>query len=370
MLETLTGIIDTFKCCIFTINVLTTLVPAFFLAAAVTTFVPMQVVLRYLGQKSNQVLAYLFSLLAGVALEICSCNVAPLYLSIYRRGAGFGPAISFLYGAPAINIVSMAFVFNVVGWRMGLWRIILTVVLAVLLGVIMELLYGCERAAEIESQLAAEKAAVASGGLLSLEEPTMNWGHWSILGLLTAALVIGATKLSFNLRLGAVIAVGLYSTVIVWRKLGWEQGKEWLWETWGVTKLIVPILLPAVILIGLAGEYIPIKPFTDLFGNNTVVSVGSASAFGSFMYFPILSEVAFVKQLLMLGMHPGPAMALLLTAPGLSLPTMLIIGRVMKFKHLVTYVALVIVLSAIMAWVFGHLVGPYSCPCSMHLYTK
>lgn len=371
--EALIGVVDVFSCCILTPKILTTMLPTFLLGGAIAAFAPMGVILRYLGARSNQPRAYLTAALCGPLLSLCSCNIVPLFASIHKRGAGIGPAFTFLFAGPAINIVAMVFTFQVIGFKIGMWRAILVPVMAILIGLTMSWIYRKEQAADLPSE-----AALAASGQAKLDGRL-----WALFGTLTAAVVFGAWEMPWTPKL---IGVGVFAVILVavaLRLFEPYERQEWLHETWGLVKLVVPVLLPAVLIIGLIATYIDVKLVYHLVGAPADLPVAHdalghlhnfwanfrpilfADLFGEVMYFPVLTEVAFTKAFLKLGMTVGPALALLLTGPGTSLPGAILVGRAVGWKKALMFELLCVVFTAIFALVFVGQIGQYICSCMM-----
>jgi len=358
--ETLLKTIDVFRCCIFTWDFFPVVLPAFLLAGAIPVFVPPQLVLRYLGQQARPVVSYTSAALSGFIVSMCSCNIVPLAASIYQRGAGVGPAFVFLYAGPAINFVTMVWVFQIVGWRMGLWRALAVPIIALCTGAIMHLVFRREAAARRQQALAAANFAQT--------ETAHPWKLGILFGLLVGILTLGARGLPWPVRLAAVAILATALVIALRRWFTARELKDWMRETGYFLRLVLPLLVPAILLIGLGFRLIPIKWMHEniytLVGDNSVRSTFIAAAFGSVMYFPILTEIAFTKALLKYGMiGVGPAMAILLNGPGVSLPGALLLCRVFGWKKTLIYELLEMSLGTIAALVFGQLYGEYVCPC-------
>ena len=364
--QVLSDVVNVFTCCILNWEALTVMLPAFLLAGAITVFIPPTVVLRYLGAGSKRWAAYLAAVLAGAVLEICSCNIVPLFASIHKRGAGFGPAITLLYTGPAINILSLIFTFKVLGWQLGVPRLVLPPLLGVLIGVVMAYVFRRE-----EQERQAEVRAAAAVQLAEDQQPA--WRLAAFFGTLLALMIIGGLGGSqmkwatWPRRMGALLP--LYGAVVAmsWRWFDTDQLKEWALETWKLIRQVVPILLVSVLAIGFLAREVPLTWMRDIHiaatNSQDPIGVVVASVFGSLMYFPILSEVAFTKALLKtFTMAAPPAVALLLTGSGLSLPSTILIWRVLGAKKTLLYwgllnlLAIGIVLALRSHW-------QYTCAC-------
>jgi uncharacterized membrane protein YraQ (UPF0718 family) len=362
MEQKLSEIVDVFSCCIFTPRILTTVLPAFLLAGAIAAFVPRAAVLYYLGPRAARSAAYGVSALSGCLLSLCSCNVVPLFLSIYRQGAGLGPAFAFLYAGPAINVVSLIMVFKVIGWRIGIWRALGVPVLSILVGAIMARLFRREEEERVQA-LAATGPTWADGG-----GPTLPQGlrpALVILALLLAFVIAGSVEIPWDWRAVVMTALLAIAVAMAWQLAGPERLVDWASETWAFFKLVMPVLVPVILLIGLVAAYMDVKWVYWLVGSNDPRSILFASLFGALMYFPILSEIAFAKAFLKLGMASGPALAILLTGPGVSLPGAVVLGRVIGWRKTIVYLGLVVTLATLTAIFFSSEVGQYLCPCIM-----
>jgi len=328
------------------------MVPAFILGGAIAAFVPSEKVLKYLGADANRFVAYAVASVSGVVLAVCSCNIVPLFVSIYRRGAGIGPATTFLYAGPAINVLSMIFVFHVIGFRIGIWRAIGVPVIAVLTGLLMALIWG--RRDRVRQAEAALQFAPVEGGPRRLP---------LVFGFLLALMVYGGIEMPTMPKVAGMVALALGLVLTVARSMDRDQLMSWLRETGLLVKLVVPILVPAVLIIGAIAHFTPLAFISHYLGYRNPFATLYATLFGALMYFPILTEVAFTKAFLKNSMDVGPAFALLMTGAGLSLPGMILIGRAMGLWRMVTYVLVLIALVMVAAWLFTQSIGLYICPC-------
>jgi uncharacterized membrane protein YraQ (UPF0718 family) len=278
--------------------------------------------------------------------------VIPLFVSIWRGGAGIGPAFAFLYAGPAINVVAVVFTCKVIGFGIGIFRVIAVAVMSIIVGLIMARVFRNDHA----SARVKPPSPVSFG-----PDPRVTG---MLLGALLLLLIVGAFDLSLRARLGVTLPVVAFLVWLIVFKLGREHTRQWLIETGMLLRKIIPILIPAVFVIGLLAQKVPLRAVTWLTGSNAPGPTLAAALFGSFMYFPILTETPFVKAMLkMMGMSLGPAMALLLTAPGLSLPGMIIVSRDIGGKKLVVYVASIVVLATLTGMLFGSKWGTYLCSC-------
>lgn len=360
----LLGVVDVFKCCILTWKALTVMLPAFLLAGAIAAFVPTALVLKYLGARAHKGRAYAVAAGSGIILALCSCNIVPLFVSIYRRGAGLGPAFTFLYAGPAINVVAILFTVQVIGWQIGLWRAAGVPLIALATGMTMAAMFRREQR---DPDLPDRQAEMDTGGAVTMGRV------WALLALLLALVVYGAWEMGLAARAGGMTLIAAATLGLLAARFERGEVAQWLGETWGLLKLVIPVLLPAVLIIGLLAAYVDVKLVYRLVGPVPGDSglwawlkpILLADLFGALMYFPILSEVAFTKTFLLLGMDIGPAMAVLLTGAGLSLPGLIIVSRVIGWRKTLTYQAVVILLTTAFAALFASEVGRYVCACLM-----
>jgi len=359
-------------------HVLLCLVPAFFIAGAIGVFVSQASVMKYLGARANKVLAYGVASVSGSVLAVCSCTGLPLFAGIYRMGAGLGPATAFLYSGPAINVLAIILTARVLGLELGVARAVGAVLFSIIIGLLMHLIFRSEELEKANGQMAMPAPEVArplwQNGLYFASMVGVlvfaNWGKpaeaqgvwaavysakwWITSGFAVAAalaiLFPHAPMLAF-----AAVVVGL--SVAISRDQG-EMG-EWFGTTWGFAKQILPLLLIGVIVAGaLLGRpehegLIPSAWVARAVGGNSLWSNFFASIAGAFMYFATLTEVPILQGLLGAGMGKGPALALLLAGPALSLPNMLVIRSVMGTKKTVVYVTLVVLMATLSGILYG-----------------
>lgn len=323
-------------------HVLTCLVPAFFIAGAIAVFISQGSVLRYFGAQANKVLSYGVASVSGTVLAVCSCTVLPLFAGIYKRGAGLGPAIAFLYSGPAINLLAIVYTARVLGWELGFARAVGSVVFSILIGLVMALLFRRKEEAQETVILPAEARSAPK--------------TLAFFFALIAILLVGTARIGTPVKLAGVMAliggVGLMS--VTWFER-WEI-QEWLRETWNLARKIFPLLLAGVFVAGALKVLLPPQWVAAYVGANTVSANLLASVLGALMYFSTLTEVPIIHTLMGLGMGRGPALALLLAGPALSLPSMLVIGGVMGARKTAAYALLVILTASFTGMMFGSIV--------------
>ncbi len=392
-------------------HVILCLLPAFLIAGVISVFVSQASVIKYFGAKSKKWVAYTVASVSGTILAVCSCTILPLFSSIHKRGAGLGPAIAFLYSGPAINILAIILTARILGFEIGVARFIGAVSFSVIIGLIMAFIYRKEEKKRAEEQMnfpdVPETRPLWQTSIhfftLVLILVFANWGKpqstdtssiwyyiwaykWYITGVfglglvysmiyilklkpwqvLTGALVTALSAfLIENPLISMVVGMASVATIALMDKSEDGENKEWIISSWGFTKQIVPLLAIGVVIAGfllgsthdntaIAGV-IPNSWISWAVGGNSVLSNFLASIVGAFMYFATLTEVPIIQGLMASGMGKGPALALLLAGPSLSLPNMLVIRGVMGTQKTVVYVTIVVVLSTIAGLIFGNL---------------
>lgn len=345
-------------------HVLLCLVPAFFIAGAISVFISQSAVIKYLGAKANKVLAYGIAAVSGTILAVCSCTVLPLFSGIYRRGAGLGPATAFLYSGPAINVLAIVMTAKVLGWQLGMARAVGAIVFSIILGFLMHLIF-----------LKEERMRHEKGGFQNeAEENRPLWKNVlyfaSMVGILVFANLskpAGSEEgvwwllFKFKWQVAAFFMIVLMGIIVRWFKK--RELREWVKTSWDFAKQIMPLLLLGVLVAGvLLGRpshegLIPPRFIESLVGGNSLFANLFASIIGAFMYFATLTEVPILQGLIGAGMGKGPALALLLAGPALSLPNMLVIRSVIGTKKTIVYVNLVVVMATLSGIIFGWIVS-------------
>lgn len=322
-------------------HVLTCLIPAFFIAGAITVFISNNAVLKYFGAGANRFLSYGVASVSGTLLAVCSCTVLPLFTGIYKRGAGLGPAVTFLFSGPAINLLAIVYSARLLGLDIGVARAVGAIAFSVLIGVIMALLFRRE-----EQILPVPDLAFASESE-DTKRPTVLLVFFATL---VGILIFGAAARWWETGLFTASLI-----VMVSRWFSWDEVKEWLTAIWDFIKQIAPWLLGGVFIAGIIRAYMPESWILSTVGDNSLVTNLIASVIGTFFYFATLTEVPIIKSFMELGMDKGPVLALLLAGPALSLPNMLVIRSVLGTRKTFAYVALVIILATAAGMLFGSL---------------
>jgi len=388
-------------------HTLACVVPAMFIAGAISTFLSQASVLRYLGPNSPRFLAYTVGAVSGCILAVCSCSVLPMFAGIYAMGAGLGPGSAFLYSGPAINVMAIFLSARVLGLDLGVARVIGAVAFAYVIGLTMAFIF---RRAEKKRVDAAMQLPQPPPSRRSLWQTVLYFAamvlflvfsDWYNTNDVTITLKDGTT-LTANIRTKMVDALdiqeygpdgkllpdlrrlpladvaevkpvpsfamtvhgikwylagamGLAVLVMLWRWFDREEIKGWLAATWDFAKQIVPLLFGGVFITGFISALVPEKAVASAVGDNGLLSTFVASFAGMCWYFATLTEIPIVQALMRLGMAKGPALALLLAGPALSIPSILVLIKIMGWKKTLTFCALAVVMSTTVGLVFGAL---------------
>lgn len=387
-------------------HTLACVIPALFIAGAITTFLSQSSVMRYLGPRANKPIAYGVASVSGAVLAVCSCSVLPMFAGIYNLGAGLGPASAFLYSGPAINILAIFLSARVLGVELGVARALGAIFFALLIGLSMAFLFRKSEKAKYEAALQMPEP----------EKPTRSlWKTALYMTCMIMFLVFSdwynpgdvvvqttknhkvqcvllqemkdevmvqlnqdfssqkaGSKYTFaktdivkieeaktwviqihHIRWYLAGLMGLLVSLMAWRWFSREEIKEWMQNSWEFAKLLIPLLFGGVFLVGFIGALLPDKQVAMLVGDNSLFSNFFASIVGALFYFATLTEIPIVQSLMKLGMHKGPALALLLAGPALSLPNMIVIWKIMGTKKTLAFTALVVVMATISGVLFG-----------------
>lgn len=348
-------------------HVIFSLIPAFLIAGAIHQFLDQDAVIKYLGAKTNKILAYFVASISGAILTVCSCTVLPLFSGIYKKGAGLGPAIAFLYSGPAINVLAIILTARVLGWQLGLARAVGAVIFSVVIGLLMHFFFLSEekeRHANGEFQLGSRE-----------DDHNLRSGFQNILYFISMiGFMVFANwarpqtgdeslwTIIFQYKWFLAFAfVSLFIYIVVY----WFKKQElilWGESSWGFAQQILPLLFLGIffagLLLGRPNEegLIPSRFISYLVGGNSLRANFFASFLSAFMYFATITEVPILQGLIGSGMGQGPALALLLAGPALSLPSMLVIRSVIGTKKTVAYVILVVIMATISGMIYGSII--------------
>jgi len=387
-------------------HTLACVVPALFIAGAIMTFLSQSSVIRYLGPKSNPVLAYAVASVAGCVLAVCSCSVLPMFAGIYSLGAGLGPATAFLYSGPGINVLAIFLSARVLGFSIGAGRFVGAVTFSVIIGLLMAAVFRKGERAKAQAAMQMPEPEKPNrhigktAAFLACMILFLVFSDWYNPGNVTVqtadgrnfkAVVIHETKDAIRFQLeqdlnesesGDKITVsksdiarmqeqknwvisihhikwylaglmGLFVALMAWRWFEKDELREWMQNTWEFAKLLVPLLFGGVFVVGFISTLLPEKQVAQWVGDNSLGSNLVASVIGAFWYFATLTEIPITQALMKLGMHKGPVMALLLAGPALSLPNILVIRKVIGNSKTIVFILLVIVMSTIVGMLFG-----------------
>ncbi len=346
-------------------HVLTCLVPAFFIAGAIAVFVSQASVLKYFGAQAKKILSYSVASVSGTVLAVCSCTVLPLFAGIYMRGAGIGPATTFLYSGPAINVLAIVLTAKVLGWKLGLARAVGAVVFSVIAGLAMAWIYR------------KDDMNRTAGAIYMPDEDDKSRALWQdALYMATMVLILvfaawakpapgdgGLWAMIFSIKWYVTAGLLIVLAVMLKTWFAKEELVNWVQATWGFMMQIFPLLLAGVLvagfLLGRPGQQalIPESFIVALVGGNSLWANLFASVSGALMYFATLTEVPILQGLIGSGMGQGPALALLLAGPALSFPSMITLAGIMGVKKTLTYCIIVVILSTAVGMGYGWLVG-------------
>ena len=344
-------------------HVLLCLVPAFFIAGAISVFVSQASVMRYLGAGASKWVAYPVAAISGTVLAVCSCTVLPLFAGIHKRGAGLGPATAFLYSGPAINVLAILLTARVLGLELGIARAVGAIVFSVVIGLAMHVLFRADeqvRAAAVPRPPvtpAPARGLGRDGLVLAAMVAVLVFANWSAPAAADGGVLAGVHAVKWPVT-GALL-LGLAAMLARWFRR--DELGEWVQSTWVFAQQILPLLLAGVLvagfLLGRPGHegMIPSTWVARLVGGNGPFANLFAAVVGAFMYFATLTEVPILQGLIGSGMGKGPALALLLAGPALSLPGMLVIRSVLGLRRTIAYLTLVVVLSTAAGLLYGTL---------------
>ena len=342
-------------------HVLLCLIPAFFIAGAIANFISQENIIKYFGAEANKFLSYTVASVSGTILAVCSCTVLPLFAGIYKRGAGIGPATAFLYSGPAINVLAIILTARVLGFELGLARAIGAIIFSIVIGLSMHFIFH-----EDEKEKIKDKSLFAES---NAPEERPLWQTAFYFATLVGILIFANWGKDGSFKIWQVIynskwhITGILLTILFWMLIKWfnkEERAQWVSSSWSFAQQILPLLLGGVLvagfLLGRPGSeaLIPKIWISNLVGGNSLWSNLFASVVGAFMYFATLTEIPILQGLLGAGMGKGPALALLLAGPALSLPNMLVIRSILGTKKTLMFIFLVITMATLSGMIFGY----------------
>lgn len=389
-------------------HTLACVVPAMFIAGAISTFMSQASVMKYLGPDANRFMAYTVASVAGIVLAVCSCSVLPMFAGIYTMGAGLGPASAFLYSGPAINVMAVFLSARVLGFDIGLARVIGAVGFSFVIGLAMAFIFKHDehvrnkKAMEMPPPPAPTRPLWQTALYMLCMIMFLVFSDWYNTNDVTIRMKTGiemkasiqystqdfievkeylpdgkravdAVRLekkdlekvipedNFVMRVHALKwwLAGLMLVFILIMLKKWftrNEIKEWMKATWDFGMMIVPLLFGGVFVTGFVGGILPEKAVAAFVGGNAFLSNFVASLIGALWYFATLTEIPIVEMLMRLGMGKGPALALLLAGPALSLPSILVINKIIGWRKTLAFCSLVVGLSTLVGFVFGQII--------------
>jgi uncharacterized membrane protein YraQ (UPF0718 family) len=327
---------------------------AFFMAGGIASMINKNFIIKYFGPNTPKHISYLVASVSGCLLAVCSCTILPLFAGIYKRGAGIGPATTFLFSGPAINVLAIFYSAALLGWGIGFTRAVFAILLSILIGLSMELIF--------KSHEKKRKFRIGKADSISTR-PAYQTAVFFLIQLAMLLIITASPKLvpilsvplygGFLVKHLLTILLAVVLAVVVKKWFKTDEIKAWLRETFILARMVVPLLLIGVAIAGILKAVIPPELIGQYVGGNSIMANFVASLIGALMYFATLTEVPIIKSLMELGMSVGPAMALLLAGPSLSIPTVLTISRILGVKKALTYLGLVVVFSTIAGLIAG-----------------
>ncbi len=334
-------------------HVLTCLIPAFFIAGAIAAFIKKEAILKYFGPNVKKSVSYPIASVSGAILAVCSCTILPLFAGLYKKGSGIGPATAFLYSGPAINVLAIVYTANVLGYQLGLARAVAAISMAFVIAFLMSYLFKSHDRENDKKNMNDVNAEITEP-----ERPA--WIKLSFFGLLVGILIVGASGLGWAPKLAIVYVLTLFVAVILIYYYEKYEVTEWGYETWDLTIKIFPILIAGTFVVGVIAFFLPPETFRPYLGNNDLSSAFFGAVIGAILYMPTLLEVPIIGTTFGYTsgvMGDAPALSLLLAGPSLSLPNMIVLFRIMEFKQWLAYIVIVVVLSTLMGFTYGLIVG-------------
>jgi len=354
-------------------HTLTCLLPAFFLAGAMVTFMNREAILDLLGEQANILKAFTLAAAASFLVAACSCTVIPVAAGLYFAGAGVGVAFIILWVAPAANVLALVYTGTILGAEMVTARIVAALLVAFAVGMVMRYAFRNEhreqenastspegdRESEKKSVEESERQSAGGSEARPARPPIISRTHFGLIVLVLVSLLAPNYLVQEGPYLHKVLVWGgvtLAAALYAWRMIPWTQITRWMGETWWFIRVIFPLLLAGVFLVGVIQAILPEQWVQDWLGSNTILASFLATLIGAVSYFATMTEAPFVDALMDMGMGYGPALTLLLVGPGISLPNWLAIARVFGIKKAMVYVPTIIVLGTFAGWFFGNFI--------------
>ncbi len=335
-------------------HVLTCLIPAFFIAGAIGAFVKKDTILNYFGPSVKKHLSITVASVSGSVLAVCSCTILPLFAGIYKKGSGIGPATTFLFAGPAINILAIIYTARALGFDLGVARAFFAILMSVVIGLLMSIIFKNHD----EEQMNKHKKNAQM--LISPRENSSKpkWIVPAFFTLMIAILVIGASIIDWMIKLGLIYILTIAIAILLIYYFQKDEITDWGFEIWDLTKKILPILLAGTFIVGVIAYFLPPETFRPYLGDNSITANFLASVIGALLYMPTLLEVPIVGTTFGYSdglMGGGPALALLLSGPAVSLPNMIVLYRIIGAKKTGVYIILVVIISTIVGFIYGNI---------------
>jgi len=331
------------------LHVLTCLIPAFLLAGGIMAFTSRETIIKYLGTKAKNIISFPLAAISSLFVAVCSCTVIPVAAGIYRKGGAIAPAFIILWVAPASNLLAVIYTGNIIGYDMALARIITALVTAFLMGTVMFLSFRKE---EVERVAVAEEGYSNNQKIIAGKDIILLL--LILFSLLSPNYLVTKGPYWHKVCVFAIsISIAFLYAYLVMEK---ERISDWLKETWWFVKSIFPLLLSGVFIVGIIGKLLPAEWIEHWLGGNSLFSSFLATLIGAVSYFATMTEAPFVDTLMKLGMGKGPALALLLAGPGMSLPNMLAIIKLFGLKKASVYIVTLIILATLSGWIWGNFI--------------
>ena len=329
-------------------HVLTCLVPAFFIAGAIGAFIKKDAILRYFGPRVNKWKSYGIASVSGAILAVCSCTILPLFAGIYKKGSGIGPATAFLYAGPAINVLAIVYTARVLGYDLGAARAVAAVGMSFLVGLIMAKIFRSH-----DEKIATQNQTLE---LTSTITDKPSWVFYGFFTFMILILLVGAAQIEWLIKLIVLIVLVVIVIAMVYYYYTRDEIDDWLYETWDLTKKIFPFLIAGTFVVGLIAYFLPPETFNPYLGSNSILSCFTGAIIGALLYMPTLLEVPIIGTTFGYNsglMGGGPALALLLAGPAVSLPNMIVLYQIIGIKKTFVYISLVIIFSTVAGFIYG-----------------
>ncbi|MBI3890922.1 MAG: permease [Candidatus Wallbacteria bacterium] len=324
-------------------------IPAFFIAGGVGVFIPKSTVVRFLSPKANRWTAYLVASVAGSVLSVCSCGILPLFAAFCEQGAGLGPAVTFLFAGPSINLISMFYGFYLLGPRMGSAIVATVIVTAVALGLTFERCFARGRPVPRECDEPLLGPA-----------PRSSWAIFNFfLYLILMTLLLPVEEIRWHYKVpwvllnftGLLVTLRLYFTG--------DDVQAWFAKSTFLIRRLLPKIMIGLFVLGVLQEMQQRFPesfrlFRQAVGDQSLAATSLASLTGALVFMGSIMAALTAKALMAMGMASGPALAFVVAAPGVSLSTLFAVAEVIGMRLSLAYYGLVIVFAALAGWLVGN----------------